>query len=221
MVDPTIFSAGDYAVFVLSSFAYGALLFLMASGFSLIFGLMKITNMTHVVFYMMAAYIGLWFIRGFWIFPPVPFVVAMILSGVVVTIIGLIVFRGFLFRLQDKPQSQVLLCLGFMFFFDDIMLWIFGGTPMAIPVPEMFRGSIEILERFFPIYRMFLIVVGIVVAVILWAVIEKTKLGCLVRSGVDDEETTRAMGININKLFFLVFGAGTFLAAVGGVLGGP
>jgi len=108
-----------------------------------------------------------------------------------------------------------------MFFFDDLMLWFFGGLPLAMTVPDFFRGGITILERSFPYYRLFLIGVGIAVVTFLWALIEKTKIGCLVRSGVDDEETTRAMGINVNKLFFIIFGLGTFLAAVGGFLGAP
>ena len=226
MINPAIYSLGDYVVFILTSFAYGSLLFLMASGFSLIFGLMKITNLTHVMFYMMGAYLGLRLMQGLWVgslfqLPAMPFVLAMIIAAIIVTIIGLIVFWGFLFRLQHRPQAQVLLCLGFMFFFDDAMFMIFGGHPMSIPVPAMFRGGIFFLERAFPYYRLFLIAVGIVVAVLLWVLIEKTKIGCLVRSGVDDEETARAMGVNVNQLFFIVFGLGTFLAAVGGFLGSP
>lgn len=205
-----------YLILILNSVAYGALMFLIASGFSLIFGLMKITNMTHAVFYMMGSYIGITALR--W---SGSFTLGALAAGVAVTIIGLIVFRFFLFKLQGKQQSQVLLCLGFMFFFDDLLLVVFGGTPMQISIPKILAGSVSILDRSYSIYRLFLIGVGIVVFVGLYLLIEKTKLGCLVRSGVDDEETTRAMGVNINKLFFLVYGGGTFLAAVGGVLGGP
>jgi len=205
-----------YLILVLNSIAYGALMFLMASGFSLIFGLMKITNMTHSVFYMMGAYLGITFVRMWG-----SFTLATLVAAIIVTGIGLVVFRFFLFKLQGNQQSQVLLCMGFQFFFDDLLLVIFGGTPMSIPIPELLSGSIPLLDRTYSIYRLFLILVGIVVMIALYLIIEKTKLGCLVRSGVDDEETTRAMGVDINKLFFLVYGGGTFLAGVGGVLGDP
>jgi len=165
---------------------------------------------------MMGSYIGITIVRAMG-----SFTLAAVIAGVIVAVIGLIVFRFFLFQLQGKQQSQVLLCIGFMFFFDDLLLVIFGGTPMTIPIPKLLSGSIPLLDRSYSIYRLFLILVGVVVMILLYLIIEKTKLGCLVRSGVDDEETTRAMGVNINRLFFIIYGGGTFLAAVGGVLGGP
>mgnify|MGYP001855039981 CR=1 FL=1 len=201
---------------LLNSFSYGALLFTIASGFSLIFGLMKITNMTHVVFYMMGAYVGYWIhgITG-------SFLLALIGSCVITGVVGLIVFRGFLFKLHGNAMRQVLCCLGFLFFFDDMLLALFGGYPLRIPSPAPFDASIEIFGFMFPTYRLLLIALGVIIEVALELIVNKTKLGALIRSGVDDEETTRAMGININRLFVLVYVAGTVLAAGGGVLGGP
>ena len=201
---------------VINSVAYGSLLFLIASGFSLIFGLMKITNMTHAVFYMMGSYIGMRIVTM-----TGNFGLAMLVSGIIVSIVGFLVFKFFLFRLQGNAQSQVLLCIGFLFFFDDLLLVIFTGNPMQIPVPKILDFSITFFGMYFPMYRIFLIAVGIIIAVALVLIVDKTKLGCLVRAGVDDEETVRAIGIDINKLFVIVYIGGTFLAAIGGVLGGP
>ena len=198
-----------------NSIAYGSLLFLIASGFSLIFGLMKITNLTHAVFYMMGSYIGLTVVRA-----TGSFTLACVAAAVIVPIIGLIVFKFFLFKLQGNQQAQVLLCLAFLFFFDDLLFVVFGGTPSRIPTPRLLAWSLPLFGMRFPVYRLFLIGVGAFIAAALFLIVEKTKIGCLVRSGVDDDEITTAMGVNIDRLFVLVYLAGTMLAAVGGVLGG-
>lgn len=201
---------------VLNSLSYGALLFTIASGFSLIFGLMKITNMTHVVFYMMGSYLG------YWIFEATgSFILACIGASIITGVAGFIVYRGFLFRLQGDGMRQVLCCLGFLFFFDDLLLAVFGGYPLLISSPAPFNVSVEIFGSKFPSYRLLLIVLGFVIEIALETVVNKTKLGALIRSGVDDEETTRAMGVNIHRLFIMVFVGGTALAAFGGVLGAP
>ena len=202
---------------LVNSIAYGSLLFLIASGFSLIFGLMKMTNMTHSVFFMMGMYIGYTVIANW----GGSFPLAILVAGVAVSVVGFLVFKFFLLKLQGKQQSQVLLCLGFLFFFDDLLLVIFGGNPQTIPVPKIFDISFPFADVTFPVYRLFLIAVGIVCAVALYLIVEKTKLGCLVRAGVDDAETVQALGVNIKNLFIIVFIGGTFLAAAGGVLGGP
>jgi len=201
---------------LLNSFSYGALLFTIASGFSLIFGLMKITNMTHVVFYMMGSYMG------YWVYEMTgSFLLALIGSGIITGAVGFLVYRGFLFKLQGNGMRQVLCCLGFLFFFDDLLLALFGGYPLRIPSPAPFDTSIYIVGVKYPTYRLLLIGLGIMMEIMLELIVNKTKLGALIRSGVDDEETTRAMGININHLFVLVYVGGTVLAAVGGVFGAP
>ena len=200
---------------ILNSISYGSLLFMIASGFSLIFGLMRITNMTHVVFFMMGAYFS-YFVYG----KTGSFLLGLLAAAVATSLIGFIVFRFFLFRLQGQGQSQVLLCLGFLFFFDDALLAVFGGYPQLTQTPKALEGSVKLMGLQFPTYRLMLIAVGILIAVVLNLVVNKTKLGALVRSGVDDQETVRAMGVDINKLFVLVYVGGTFLAAVGGGLGG-
>lgn len=199
----------------INAIAFGSLLFMIASGFSLIFGLMDIVNLTHAIFYMMGSYIG------YTVFVHTgSFFLAIITAGVVVSLIGGLKYRFFLQNLHGKPLNQVLLCLGFLFVFDDLLLIIFGGDSLIIDIPDMLRGATTIGNIYFPNYRLFLILIGLVLIIILHFLIEKTKIGSLIRAGVDDEEMVRAMGININRIFLLVYILGIFLAAMGGVFGG-
>jgi branched-chain amino acid transport system permease protein len=120
-----------------------------------------------------------------------------------------------------KELQQVLLTFGFVLIIADVCLWIWGGNPMALPKPSLFRGSIWIGSVVFPSYRLLVILVGVVIAVGLWIFQEKTKFGAIVRAGVDDEEMLRGSGINIQMVFAGVFGLGALLAGIGGMIGGP
>lgn len=202
------------ALQLFNSISYGALLFMIASGFSLIFGLMKMVNMVHVAFFACGGYIGYWLyeLTG-------NFIWALLGAGCVIAAVGAVVFKFLLYRLHGNPKSQVLLCLGLLYVFDDAMLAIFGGYPKIMASPEWLSGKITLLDMTFPFYRIFITVIGIIVLILLELVVNHTKVGALVRSGVDDEETTRAMGINVDLLFILVYISGAFLAALGGTLG--
>lgn len=199
---------------LLNSISYGALLFMIASGFSLIFGLMKIVNLVHVAYFTTGGYIGYWIygVTG-------NFLLAVLGSALAICIIAAFVFKFLLYRLQGSPQRQVLLCLGLIFVFDDALMAIFGGYPKILQTPAFLSGTLNFSDVVFPMSRMFVLVVGIVVMVVLEFLINRTRVGALVRSGVDDEETTRAMGVNVDLLFILVYLLGAFLAAFGGVLG--
>lgn len=199
---------------LLNSVSYGALLFMIASGFSLIFGLMKMVNMVHVAYFAAGGYIGYWIynLTG-------SFLLAVLGSAASICILGAIVFKFLLYRLQGNPQSQVLLCLGLLFVFDDALLAIFGGYPKILETPAFLAGTMTVFGASFPVSRMFILLVGIVVMIGLELLINHTRVGALVRSGVDDEETTRAMGVNVDLLFILIYLLGAFLAAIGGVLG--
>ena len=199
---------------LLNSVSYGALLFMIASGFSLIFGLMKMVNMVHVAYFAAGGYIGYWVYNA-----TGSFLLAVLGSAAAICILGAIVFKFLLYRLQGNPQSQVLLCLGLLFVFDDALLAIFGGYPKIMETPGFLSGTMTVFGASFPVSRMFILLVGIVVMAGLELLINHTRVGALVRSGVDDEETTRAMGVNVDLLFILIYLLGAFLAAIGGVLG--
>ena len=200
----------------LNGLSFSMMLFLVAAGFTLIFGLMKIINIAHGSFYLLSAYIGLTVLRA-----TENFLLATIASSIAVVLVGIAMQGLFLRRFYMKELQQVLLTFGFVLIIADLCLWIWGGNPVALPKPSLFRGSIWIGNVVFPSYRLFVILVGVVVAVGLWIFQEKTKFGAIVRAGVDDEEMLRGSGINIQMVFVGVFGLGALLAGIGGMIGGP
>jgi branched-chain amino acid transport system permease protein len=192
------------------------LLFLLAAGLSLIYGLMKVLNLTHGSFYLLGGYIGLVVVHK-----TGSFVLAVLVASCAIAFVGVIMERFFLRRVHLQELPQALLTFGFLFIFSDLATVIWGSNPQTMPKPSMFGASIQIGSFFYPSYRLFIIGFGSVVAALLWWLQEGTRVGAMVRASVDDEEVARALGINVSLLFTLVFALGAFLAALGGVMGGP
>jgi branched-chain amino acid transport system permease protein len=205
-----------WAVHTLNGISFGMLLFLLAAGLSLIYGLMKILNLTHGSYYLLAGYIGLAVVRA-----TGSFLLAVVAATVAVALIGAAMERFFLRRFHLDELAQTLLTFGFLFIFADLALWLWGGNPQALPRPDWLSGSVEVGDRLYPVYRLFLIAVGLAVGGALWWFQEGTRIGAMLRAGVDDEEIARGLGINVSLLFTAIFALGAFLAALGGVLGGP
>ncbi|RJR32307.1 MAG: branched-chain amino acid ABC transporter permease [Desulfobacteraceae bacterium] len=200
----------------LNGISYGMLLFLLASGLSLIFGLMGVINISHGSFYMLGAYVGVTVI----IYSK-SFVLGALVGGLSVAVFGMLLERYFLRPLYGQELSQMLLTFGVVLVIKDIARGIWGGVPYSIPEPAFLARSISILGSGFPVYRFAIIFIGLVVAAGLWFLIERTRIGAYVRAGVDDIEMVRGMGVNITLVFLAVIALGSFLAALGGVLGGP
>jgi len=205
-----------WVIHVLNGVAIGMLLFLLAAGLSLIYGLMKILNLTHGSFYLVGGYIGLTVMQR-----TGSFVLALIVAAAAVALIGMVIERYFLRRFHLDELPQTLLTFGFLFIFADLSLWIWGGDPLMLREPRIFAGSLPMGDYNYPYYRLFLIAVGLVIAGGLWWFQDHTRLGTMLRAGVDDAEIARALGINVSLLFTLVFAAGAALAALGGVLAAP
>jgi branched-chain amino acid transport system permease protein len=129
--------------------------------------------------------------------------------------------RFFLRRLHLQELPQALLTFGFLFIFSDLATVVWGTNPQTIPKPPLLSGALQLGGFFYPYYRLFIIGVGLIIAAALWWLQDGTRLGAMLRASVDDEEVARALGINVSLLFTLVFGFGAFLAALGGVMGGP
>ena len=201
---------------ILNALSFSMLLFLMAAGFTLIFGLMKIINIAHGSFYLMSGYIGMAVLRA-----TDSFLLATLASAVTAVVIGIAMQSLFLRKLHMKELQQVLLTFGFVMIIADLCLWIWGGNPFALPKPSVLKSSIWLGTMVFPVYRIFVVVFGLVVAAGLYIFQEKTKFGAIVRAGVDDEEMLRGSGINIQLVFSGVFGLGALLAGIGGMIGGP
>ena len=200
----------------LNSLALGGLLFLLAAGFSLIFGLMRIANLTHGAYYMLGAYIGasiLKVIPNLW--------VAALLGGLVVALLGGLVERFILRKLAGNELGQVLVTLGFAYIIADFCLVIWGGDPIPVPTPESLESPVEIAGFMFPAYRLAVVVIALATGVGLYLLMERTRLGAMIRAGVDDMQMARAVGIPVSRLFTIVFCLGSALAGAGGILGGP
>jgi branched-subunit amino acid ABC-type transport system permease component len=201
----------------LNGLAYGVLLFLLSVGLTLIFGMLDVVNLAHGSFYMLGAYAGLSLIAAtgnFW--------VALLAAPVAVGLIGAVIERSCLRPLYRRgPLDQVLLTFGFIYLFEDLVKWIWGGRIRSIPPPDLFAGSVTVLGATIPSYRLFVIVFGLVMALLLWLLIERTRLGAIIRAGVFDAEMTAGLGINIQRVFTAVFAFGAALGGLSGVIAGP
>jgi branched-chain amino acid transport system permease protein len=201
---------------VLNGISFGMLLFLLAAGLSLIFGMMGILNLAHGSFYLLGAYVALSILdlSG-------NFLLAAIISPFLIAGIGALLHKFLFQRFYKEVLSQVLLTFGLIFVIADLALWIWGGSPRMSRQPLFLAGSLSFAGIVFPAYRLFMIGVGAVIALLLWLLLERTQLGAIVRAGVDDEEMVRGVGINMPLVFSAVFATGTGLAAMAGVIGGP
>jgi branched-chain amino acid transport system permease protein len=199
-----------------NSITLGGLLFLLSAGFSLIFGLMRIPNLMHGSFFMLGAYLGTTFLaRGlnFW--------AAALLSAAAMVVLGGLIERFLLRRLAGQELAQVLLTLGLSFIVADVCLMIWTGDPIQPATPPDVRGAVNALGVFFPIYRLVIVAIAVVIAIALWIMIDWTRLGAMIRAGVDDAPIARVVGIKVSQLFTLIFCLGAGLAAFGGVVGAP
>jgi branched-subunit amino acid ABC-type transport system permease component len=201
----------------LNGLAYGALLFLLSVGLTLIFGMLDVVNLAHGSFYMLGAYAGLATVAAsgsFWL--------ALVVAPLAVGVIGALVERGCLRPLYRRPVlDQVLLTFGFIYLFEDLVKWLWGGRIRSIPGPALFAGSVDLAGAIVPAYRLFVIGFGIGMAILLWLLIERTRLGAVIRAGVYDSEMTAGMGIDVQRMFTLVFAGGAALAGLSGVIAGP
>ena len=193
-----------------------ALLFLLASGFTLSFGLMRVVNMAHGAYYLLGGYIGLSVARA-----TGSFALALVAGGLAVVVLGYLVDRFLLRRTGENHLAQVLLTVGVAFVIGDVALRIWGGDFLKVPVPVALRGATELPGGLvYPTYRLVLIALGAAVGVLLWILYRKTQIGAVVRAGVDDREQVAATGINVDRLFVMVSALASFLAGMAGVAGG-
>jgi branched-chain amino acid transport system permease protein len=201
---------------ILNGLSFGFLLFLLGSGLSLMFGLAGIINLSHGSYFMLGAYVGYSVIKwtgNFW--------VAIFLGGGFMGLLGVLMECFLLRRLHLRYLDQVLLTFGFVWVFMDLSKWLWGGDPLSLREPGLFAGSITLWGDSFPIYRLTIIFIGSLIAVLLYLFQEKTLIGAIVRAGVEDREMVSGLGINIGLISTGVFSLGSFMAGFGGVIGGP
>ncbi|MDB5596125.1 MAG: branched-chain amino acid ABC-type transport system, permease component [Hyphomicrobiales bacterium] len=202
---------------LVNGLVYGVLLFLLASGLSIIFGLMGVVNLAHGSFFMLGAFFGLSAVKwtgSFWY--------AMLLAPIPVALIAALMEVLFLRRLYGRQKlDQVLLTFGFSFIFTDLVEWGWGKDTFSIAEPPSLEDSFAILGGFFPSFRLAVLAFGLITALLLWILIDRTRAGAMVRAGVDDGATAMAIGLNVPLLLTTTFASGAALAALAGVVAGP
>ena len=208
-----------YVAQAIHGLAYGMLLFLVASGLTLIFGMMGVLNLAHAFFFMLAAYLcyaSLQIVDSFW--------VALLVAPIIVGILGMLVERFFLRRLERGDLGhigQILLTLGISLVIAGGVKWYWGNETLVIRMPESLDGFVSIYGLQYPVYRLFIILVSTTILGILALLLFKTRLGKIVRAAVEDADMVDALGINIPLVFTSVFGIGTWMAGVAGVVAAP
>jgi branched-chain amino acid transport system permease protein len=198
----------------LNGLSEAAVFFLLASGLTLVFGLMRIVNMAHGAFYIVGAYVGIVVsaLTG-------NLLVALVAAAATVAVLALVVELGLLRWVRGQELPELLLTIGVAFVVADVCLWIFGGNPENLSARAMPSGGFPIGTASFPWFKVLVMGVAVVIGVALAIVQNKTRIGAIVRAGVDDREVISAMGINIRWVFTGMFIVGAALASVGGVLG--
>jgi len=202
---------------LLNGLTLAALLFITSSGLTLSFSLMRVVNLTHGAFYMAGGFIGLSVIKvtGSWL-------LALLAGGGFMAIIALLEEKHLLRWARGNDLIETLISLSVAIIIGDLVLVIWGGYPRTIEIPAVLSGiwTIPVIDLVYPIFRIFMLGLAILIIVALWFFLKKTNLGITIRAGVDNFEMVSALGINVRRLFTIVFCLSGFLAGVAGVLGG-
>ncbi|NNU82840.1 branched-chain amino acid ABC transporter permease [Geobacillus sp. BMUD] len=201
---------------LLTGVAYGMLYFMIAAGLTIILGVMNVVNLAHGTLFMLGAYIAFTFINdelSFWI--------SLLLAVFLTAVLGLVLEKWLIKPVYGKELEQVLLTFGLSFIIADTVEWIWGTEMHTLPTPDLLSGSLSIGSTEFPVYRLFVVLVGCLLAWLLWYLETKTRIGAIIRAGVDDRAMVSALGVNVGLVFTGVFAFGAALAGLSGVLGGP
>lgn len=207
-----------FFVQLINGVQYGLLLFLIASGLTLVFGVMGILNLAHGSMYMVGAYL-VWYFVGV----TGSFTAAAMLSAVIALGLGILIERLLIQRLYNRNHlDQVLLTIGMIFVFNSLQSILWGNDPYGVAVPEALSSSVPFTHNSsYPVYRIFAAAICIAIAAALYFVVSKTRLGMLIRAGESNREMVEALGVNIKSLYTIVFAIGVMLAAISGIIAAP
>lgn len=211
----TITDGSNFATIVLNGLTAAGLYFLVASGFTLIFGLLRVTNLAHGSFYLVGGYVGFTIHdhTGSWL-------LALLGASLFVAILGMAFQFIILRRVATDPIREALVTIGLTIVIADLTLAVWGGAPRDIGIPKMFDGSMDLGTITYSKYRLAILALAIVIGGALWLLLRKSRLGMTIRAGVDDAPMLAATGVNVPVVFTLVFGLGALLAGFAGVAGG-
>jgi len=204
-----------FALNLLNGIAFGSILFLLASGLSLALGVMGILNLAHGALYMVGGFVG-WTIAiqqgwNFWL--------AVLAGAVTAGLLGLLMERGFFRYLHGRLNEQVLLTFGLIYILRNLTRWIWGPIPKAPFTAPLLSGSFPVGDYTYPFSRIATIFIGIILAIALWWLLERTRIGATIRAGMDDKEMATGLGINVGLVSTAVFSLGAFIAGGAGVIG--
>lgn len=202
---------------VINGIAFGSLLFILASGFTLALGLMRVVNIAHGAFYMLGVYVALDISRV-----TGSFLLAIVASGVALGLLAVGVDQLFLKRFSMQPMRQVLCTFGITLIVAEAIRHIWGGYPKLMATPGFLKGNISIGDAVsLPTYRGFVILFACALMLFLWATITRTRIGAVVRACIDDEEIASATGVDVRRIFLIMFAFAGVLAGIGGAIGAP
>jgi branched-chain amino acid transport system permease protein len=207
-----------FLIQLLNSVQYGLLLFMLAAGLTLIFGIMGVVNLAHGSFYMLGAYLAYW-LSGYF-----GSLTLALLGGVVLAVLFGLALEWLLFRhfYQRDHLDQVLLTFGLIYIFEELRSMLWGDDVHGVPIPELLSASIPLTDNLsYPVYRLFMSGVCIALAVGLYLLISKTRLGMKIRAGAFNRDMAESLGINIKRIHAVVFALGVGLAAVAGIVAAP
>jgi branched-chain amino acid transport system permease protein len=206
-----------FVIQFLHGLAYGMLLFLVASGLTLVFGMMNVLNIAHASFYMLGAYFSyqmLKMVGNFW--------VGLIVCPILVGFLGILMERFLLRRVHAGGHVQeFVITFGILFVINESVKWIWGTEPLPVPIPPALSGSVMIVGSVYPAYRLFILFFSLGVLALMAYILMKTRLGITVRAAVSDRDMVSALGTNTPYVFMLVMGIGSWLAGLAGVIAGP
>ena len=201
----------------LNGLQFGVMLFLMAAGLTLVFGIMNMVNLAHGSLYMMGAYFASTFLTHTGNYP-----LAVLLALVATLLVGVATEVIALRTLYERDHlDQVLATFGLILFFNELVAVFWGRAALYTSLPKWLSGHIQIIGIRYPVYRAVVILIGVLVALLLWVVVTRTRLGMLIRAGATNRTMVAALGVNIRLLYTIVFGFGAALAGLAGLMAGP
>lgn len=206
-----------FIIQALHGLVYGCLLFLVSAGLTLVFGMMSVLNIAHASFYMLGAYFAfqmLQWIGNFWI--------SLLVCPIIVGLLGIALERFLLRRIHSAGHVQELvLTFGIAFIVLETVKWVWGTNPQLVPIPPLLNWSVKIFGNMYPAYRLFIIIFSLIIMGFMTLILMKTRLGITLRAVVADRDMAKALGTNVEYVFMLVMGIGSWLAGLAGVIAGP
>ena len=199
----------------LNGLTLGALLFLVASGLTLSFGLMRIVNLNHGAFYLTGGYVGLSVLKATGNWP-----LSVLVAGLIIALLAFFEEKFLLKRFREQSLIVTLITLSIAIIIADLDLVIWGGKPQLLDAPQIINSPVFLFGVMYPGYRLFVLVLAIIVCITLWIFLKKTKVGITIRAGIDNSEMVNALGIDVEKIFTYVFVISGFLSGIAGVIGG-